>query len=97
MPFKITIKHLIHIVVFTSSLITIAHASEQPSSTNSYGHVGIKISELMRQYHYNPAELTLPEYLKTEQAMLKIANEVTNKDEFIQKFNQLWQSGPFSR
>ncbi len=71
MPFKITIKHLIHIVVFTSSLITIAHASEQPSSTNSYGHVGIKISELMRQYHYNLCGINIARILKNRASNVK--------------------------
>lgn len=90
-------RYFIPATLIITGCFNLSHAAEEHTNKVSpYPKVVEKISELMHQYHYNPTELAHPEYQKTELAMAKIANEATNKEEFIQKFNHLWQSGPFS-
>lgn len=53
-------------------------------------------AELMKKYHYNPAELNSPDYQDMLTKMRALGQQAKNKQEFIQQFNELWYSGPFS-
>ena len=51
---------------------------------------------LMRQYHYNPAELNNPSYKAMEESINKLAENSIDVKSFIDGFNKAWQQGPFS-
>ncbi len=54
------------------------------------------ISQLMSEYHYNPAELTTENFLELEKKVQDLATTAKTKQAFIDGFNQLWKDGPFS-
>lgn len=54
------------------------------------------ISRLMLEHHYNPTELASDEYLLIEQKVKDLAKTARTKQEFIDKFNEIWRDDPFS-
>lgn len=55
-----------------------------------------KVKQLMRQYHYNPDELKQQDYLDMEQKMDALGQSSSDPKTFVDSFNSLWQTGPFS-
>ena len=90
--FKSYLFKLIFIVLLGCST-GISFADKQKTD---YAAISNKINNLMRQYHYNPAELISPEYMAMEFKTKMLGSRATSDDEFINSFNDIWRSGPFS-
>jgi carboxyl-terminal processing protease len=73
-----------------------AYADEPIAATTSYADVAVEISETMRAYHYNPAELDSAEYRRVEAAVAELANSASSDEEFVNGFQEIWRNGPFS-
>lgn len=85
---------LIAYLAFIASLTFGLQAKQQPDM--DFSQASREISALMSRYHYNPKELTTPEYRKLEQQVAELAKSSSSKQQFIDSFNQLWVDGPFS-
>lgn len=55
-----------------------------------------KISSLMAAHIYDPRELKRDEYLQIENKLAEVAQHATDKQSFVDGFNELWYGGPFS-
>jgi carboxyl-terminal processing protease len=76
---------------------TVAFASGQvPDFRAGYGDVLKGISETMLAHHYDPALLKSSAYLETEAKVSDLASRAASREEFVEGFNRIWQSGPFS-
>lgn len=51
---------------------------------------------LIRAHHYSPTELEGAAYNDIEAKVLELGQTVRSQDQFVSKFNALWQTGPFS-
>ncbi len=94
-----TIRKSIKILAVAITAINIngpLHADEQVSSKTNYPEVAVAINETMRAYHYNPAELNTPEYLRIEAAVTVLAEAATSDEAFLNGFREIWKDGPFS-
>ena len=58
--------------------------------------VSDSISQLMSKNQYNPNELNTDKYLALEKKVIGLAKTAQTKQEFVKRFNQFWQEGPFS-
>ncbi len=91
-------KNLFLLFIILGFLSCESKSSDVPKTKLSKDliEVNTQISNLMNNYHYNPNELSSDEYLLLEKKADSLARFVQSQDEFIEKFNRIWQDGPFS-
>ncbi len=81
---------------FTTSLFLVLFSTSLMAEQIDFEQVIKTTTELMQKYHYNPAELNSQEYQLMLDKMQALSRSAESKQVFIQQFNQIWQSGPFS-
>lgn len=65
--------------------------------TGKFADVATAISEAMRRWHYNPAELTSDGYRAMEAQVAALSETATSPEDFAKQFNAAWRKdGPFS-
>ena len=74
----------------------VSHAGENAEQQTDYPGVVATINTTLRAYHYDPAELDTPEYLRIEQAVEALGASVTTDQALIEGFGKIWKEGPFS-
>ena len=84
------------VVAITVSMIALAHAEGPETRKTDYTAVATSINEMMRAYHYDPAELDTPGYKQVEAIVAKLAETATSDETFIEGFREIWKNGPFS-
>jgi len=94
------IRSIITTVTLFASLI-IGVQAEHPDVSAEDAHPKLKliagqISQLMREHHYDPEALKAAAYEKMEQKATELAQNSDTPQVFVEQFNKLWQSGPFS-
>jgi len=96
---RLTVIHILGVFVITVCLSTCQSQTSGNKLKQLHQDLIVvtdSISQLMSDYHYNPAELATDEYLDLEQKIGDLAKTVQSKQEFIDGFNVLWSNGPFS-
>ncbi|WP_350292580.1 S41 family peptidase [uncultured Croceitalea sp.] len=88
--------YLFAIIILTCSCNTKPREVVDPNLTKELSVVTDSIIQLISNYHYNPNELESSEYIDLKEQMLSLAKNSNSKDDFIDKFNLVWQDGPFS-
>lgn len=84
------------VVAITVSTIALAHAEDPEIRKTDYTAVATSINEMMRAYHYDPAELDTLDYKQVEAKVAKLAETATSDETFIEGFREIWKNGPFS-
>ena len=87
-------KSIVVAVVFVA--IALAHADETVPQQTDYAEVAAAINATMRTYHYDPAELDMPDYKRIEAAITELAEVTTSDEAFVEGFRDTWKNGPFS-
>ena len=74
----------------------VSHAGENKEQQTDYPDVVATINKTLRAYHYDPAELDTPEYLRIEQAIVALGDSVVSDEALLDGFREIWKDGPFS-
>lgn len=88
-------RSTVALAVGALSAVSAAAAAPQPEGVG-LPETAAAISAKMRAHHYNPAVLASPEYAAMEVRVKELAAGAQSTAEFVEKFNLLWRSGPFS-
>jgi C-terminal processing protease CtpA/Prc len=88
-------RSTVALAVGALSAVSAAAAAPQPDGVG-LPETAAAISAKMRAHHYNPAVLASPEYAAMELRVKELAAGAQSTAEFVEKFNLLWRSGPFS-
>jgi C-terminal processing protease CtpA/Prc len=65
--------------------------------TGKFADVATAVSEAMRRWHYNPAELRSDGYRAMEKRVAALSDTATSAEDFAKQFNAAWRKdGPFS-
>jgi len=94
------IQHIITTVIFLCST-SVAAFAENIDSTDKQGsrplsEIANEISQLMREHHYDPSVLKQKAYDQMEDKAAQIAENADSVKAFVDGFNKLWGTGPFS-
>ncbi|MDC6366657.1 MULTISPECIES: S41 family peptidase [Flavobacteriaceae] len=84
------------ITVLTISCNSSPCKSRNPELINELSVFADSIATLISKYHYNQNELEESAYLEITNKVGQLVNDACSKDDFMDKFNTLWQNGPFS-
>ena len=80
----------------TSIAVSTCHCSDVLGQTGNFREAAESINATIRANHYRRTELDSDAYRQIEKDVIALGERAPSAEEFIEGFNALWRTGPFS-